>query len=171
MSFVALWKACCYLKTYFLFSKVYGFLKTFTLKRIILVPFLAQLFPSPLLLVLLFFEAVIWWFLEALYSVSLIALLTSAHHRKADFMSSIASCLFSPLLENKTYALLTFVITPSYIMSFPGGSVVKKSTCQCRRCEFSPWSGKISWRKKWQLTPVFLPGEPLGQRSPAGCSL
>ena len=24
---------------------------------------------------------------------------------------------------------------------------------------FDPWVGKISWRKKWQPTPMFLPGE------------
>ena len=28
-----------------------------------------------------------------------------------------------------------------------------------------------SWRKKWQPTPVFLPGESQGQRSLAGCHL
>ena len=42
----------------------------------------------------------------------------------------------------------------------------KKPTCQCRRhrrCEFDPWVGKISWRRKWQPTPVFLPGKSHGQ--------
>ena len=29
---------------------------------------------------------------------------------------------------------------------------------------------EIPWRRKWQPTPVFLPGEFHGQRSPAGCS-
>ena len=29
---------------------------------------------------------------------------------------------------------------------------------------------KIPWRRKWQPTPVFLPGESHGQRSLAGCS-
>ena len=33
-----------------------------------------------------------------------------------------------------------------------------------------PGLGKISWRRAWQLTPVFLPGELHGQRSLAGCS-
>ena len=32
----------------------------------------------------------------------------------------------------------------------------------------SPWVGKISWRRAWQPTPAFLPGEPHGQRSLAG---
>ena len=27
------------------------------------------------------------------------------------------------------------------------------------------WAGKISWRREWQPTPVFLPGEFYGQRS------
>ena len=34
-----------------------------------------------------------------------------------------------------------------------------------RRCWFDLWAGKIPWRKKWQPTPVFLPGESHGQRS------
>ena len=25
-----------------------------------------------------------------------------------------------------------------------------------------PWVGKIPWRRKWQLTPVFLPGKSHG---------
>ena len=33
-----------------------------------------------------------------------------------------------------------------------------------------PGSGKIPWSRKWQLTPVFLPGESQGQRSVAGYS-
>ena len=35
---------------------------------------------------------------------------------------------------------------------------------------FDPWIGKIPWRREWQPTPVFLPGESHGQRSLAGCS-
>ena len=29
---------------------------------------------------------------------------------------------------------------------------------------FSPWIGTIPWRKEWQPTLVFLPGELYGQR-------
>ena len=46
----------------------------------------------------------------------------------------------------------------------------KESACQCRRYEFNLWVGKIPWRRAWQPTPVFLPGEPHGQRSLAGYS-
>ena len=35
----------------------------------------------------------------------------------------------------------------------------KESICQCMRCRFDPWIGKISWRRKWQPAPVFLPRE------------
>ena len=39
-----------------------------------------------------------------------------------------------------------------------------------KRCEFSPWMGKIPWRRKWQPTPVFLPGKSHGQRILVGYS-
>ena len=32
-----------------------------------------------------------------------------------------------------------------------------------------PGLGRSPWRRKWQPTPVFLPGESHGQRSLAGC--
>ena len=35
---------------------------------------------------------------------------------------------------------------------------------------FSPWVGKVPWRRKWQPTPVFLPGEFHRQRSLVGHS-
>ena len=42
---------------------------------------------------------------------------------------------------------------------------------QCRRhriCEFDPWVRKISWRSKWQPTPVFLPEKSHAQKSLVG---
>ena len=35
---------------------------------------------------------------------------------------------------------------------------------------FDLWVRKIPWRKKWQPTPVFLPGRFHGQRSLVGCN-
>ena len=58
-------------------------------------------------------------------------------------------------------------------LGFPGGISGKESICQCRRhkrCRFNTWVRKIPWRRKWQPTPVFLPGESHGQRSLAGYS-
>ena len=57
-----------------------------------------------------------------------------------------------------------------YWMVFPWWLGGKESTCQCKRCRFNPWVRKIPWRKKWQPTPVFLPGKSHGQRSLAGYS-
>ena len=51
----------------------------------------------------------------------------------------------------------------------------KKIRLQSRRLRFDPWVRKIPWRREWQPTPVFLPGEFDGQRSlatsysPCGC--
>ena len=39
-----------------------------------------------------------------------------------------------------------------------------------RRPGFHPWVRKITWRKKWQASPVFLPGKSQGQRSLVGYS-
>ena len=41
-------------------------------------------------------------------------------------------------------------------------------TQETQRHGFSPWGGKISWRRAWQPTPEFLPEEFHGQRSLTG---
>ena len=53
---------------------------------------------------------------------------------------------------------------------FPGGANGQESARQCRRCGFEPLVGKILWRRKWQTTPVFLPGKSHGQWSLVGYS-
>ena len=67
-------------------------------------------------------------------------------------------------------AALTFLVLDS---SFLGGAVVKNPPAKCRRRErrgSSPGVGKTPWRRKWQPTPVFLPGKSHGQRSLVGYS-
>ena len=54
--------------------------------------------------------------------------------------------------------------------AFPGGSEVKESACNAGDLGSIPGLGKIPWRRKWQPTPVFLPGEFHGQRSLVGYS-
>ena len=49
-------------------------------------------------------------------------------------------------------------------MGFPKWRSGKESACQCRRRRFDPCISKIPWRRKWQPTPVFLPGESREQR-------
>ena len=63
------------------------------------------------------------------------------------------------------------------VMSFLDGSVCKESACSTKDAgdpDSTSGFGRPSWGRKWQPTPVFLPGESHGQRSlaaysPKGC--
>ena len=47
-------------------------------------------------------------------------------------------------------------------LGFPGGTSGQEPACQCRRHKrhrFHPWDRKIPWKRAWQPTLVFLPGE------------
>ena len=68
----------------------------------------------------------------------------------------------------KCYTLILHLL--STFLGFPDVSVVKESACQCSRHRFEPWDRKMPWRRKWQPTAVFLPGESHGQRSLEGYS-
>ena len=61
-------------------------------------------------------------------------------------------------------------LEPGGLISFPGGSEEKASACNAGGPGSDPWVGKITWRRLWQPTPVFLPRESHGQRSLAGYS-
>ena len=57
-----------------------------------------------------------------------------------------------------------FVCKQEWLKDLPGGWVVKKYACYCsrhRRFGLDPWVRKIPWRRNWQPTPVFLPGNPI----------
>ena len=51
-----------------------------------------------------------------------------------------------------------------------GGSDDNSICLQCRRPGFDPWVRKIPWRRKWQPTPVLLPGKFNEWRSLVGYS-
>ena len=46
----------------------------------------------------------------------------------------------------------------------------KESAYNAGSLRFHLWVGKIPWRRKWQPTSIFLPGESYGQRRLAGYS-
>ena len=48
--------------------------------------------------------------------------------------------------------------------------MVKRLSTKCRRPGFDPRVRKIWWRRKWQSTPILLPGKSHGQRSLVGYS-
>ena len=59
------------------------------------------------------------------------------------------------------------------VVGFPSGASGKR-TClpvqETKRRGFNAWVRKILWKRAWQPTPVFLPGESHGQRSLMGYS-
>ena len=62
---------------------------------------------------------------------------------------------------------------PGFSTGLPRWFYGKESACQCKRhkrCRFSPWVGKIPWRRSWLPTPVFLPEESQGRGSLVGFS-
>ena len=71
---------------------------------------------------------------------------------------------------------LPFLVRPclsfrSQFKGFPGGSVVRNLPIIKETWVWSLVMGKIPWRRKWQPTPVFLPGKFHGQKSLVGYSL
>ena len=60
--------------------------------------------------------------------------------------------------KNPRWAKIRITLYTS--LGFPGDASGKEPACQCRckRRGFDPWVGKITWSRKWQPTPVFLPG-------------
>ena len=73
--------------------------------------------------------------------------------------------------------MFSIIYLITLIKGFSGGGSGKEPACQCRRhnrCRLDPWVRKIPWRRAWQTTPVFFPGESHEQRdlvgySPQGC--
>ena len=68
----------------------------------------------------------------------------------------------------KSYFWLNRIKVVSQFLNFPGGLDDKESAYNLPG--FSPWVGKISWKKKYPPLPVFLPGKFHGQRSLVGYS-
>ena len=65
------------------------------------------------------------------------------------------------------HVLFKFIKTKETIMGRTS-LVAQIVYMQSGRPGFHPWIGKIPWRRRWQLTPVFLPGKSHGWRSLAG---
>ena len=63
--------------------------------------------------------------------------------------------------------LLAFAL-PAYILGFPGGASGKEladNAGDTGDMGLIPGSGRFPWRRAWQSTPGFLPGQSHGQRS------
>ena len=66
-----------------------------------------------------------------------------------------------------TYAYI-YIYIHMHIYRFPRRLRWYRICLQCRRPEFNSWVGTIPWRRAWQHTPVFLPGESPWTEEPGG---
>ena len=70
-------------------------------------------------------------------------------------------------------AMLSIIITTGYILfgASQVAPVVKNPPASAGDIKRHGFIGKIPWRRAWQPTPVFLPGELHGQKSRVGYSI
>ena len=103
---------------------------------------------------------------------------TKSHKMKLDGITHviISGFPFQPWDSSMSHCISSLSILCIFpcMNTFIYHILLKESACKSRRWErheFNPWVRKISWRRKWQSTPVLLPGRSHGQRSLAGYSL
>ena len=77
--------------------------------------------------------------------------------------------IFRWLIEQPSFWIVNLFLTDlkylPYYLDFPGGSDDKESACNVGDLGCILGVRKIPWRREWQPTPVFLPGESHGQKS------
>ena len=101
-------------------------------------------------------------------------LVTSISGSKFMLIQVLAQPFINYVTEKLVFSFIKWNNSPIIrIKGFPDGKSGKEPACQSRRYKrrrFNLWVGKISWKRAWQLTPISLPGEFLGQRSLVGYS-
>ena len=105
--------------------------------------------------------------------------------KRAEIVNGINSLNYrkkKKLQERKTYSLVKHQLSKGIIISTTWKVKIichpshrlpwwlrGWSVClQCGRPRLDPWVGKIHWKRKWQLTPVFLPRESPWTEEPGG---
>ena len=83
----------------------------------------------------------------------------------ANLYSSLETLPTACLCQEEVLLLNCFVCALKKIIKVPWWLSGRQSTCQSKQCGFDPWVRKILWRRKWQPTAVFLPGESHRQGS------
>ena len=79
-----------------------------------------------------------------------------------------SDCTVGWKVQHEAQCEARFCCGQSGLKGLPWWLSGKKSTCQYRRHGFNPWVRKITWSRKWQPTPVFLPGESHRERNLVG---
>ena len=88
-------------------------------------------------------------------------------------VDTILSLVAAPVISLRGCIFLHGFPTPCSHFWLPRWLSGTESTCQYRRhrrCRLDPWVRKIPWQRKWQPTPIFLPGKSPGKRSLASSS-
>ena len=68
--------------------------------------------------------------------------------------------------HNHPIKCILFFLEPKLILGLPRWLIGKEFAHKFMRCRLDPWVGKIPRRRKWQPTPVFLPGEIPSTKEP-----
>ena len=80
-------------------------------------------------------------------------------------------CHFDMAEDHWPMTAITFLLDAGLRLGIPGdASGTSLPMRGYKRRGFHLWVRKIIWKRAWQPTPVFLPGESHGQRSMAGYS-
>ena len=91
-------------------------------------------------------------------------------HLPASFSFTHGSALVSVLPEKPQCIRSSAALSPALPSPFPSVNTSPFSISEslfphCKQVHQYCFSGRFLWRRKWQPTPVFLPGEALGQKS------
>ena len=94
----------------------------------------------------------------------------SSHLFHLVFCMSLRTLFVHSYNAYKLYLMICYILC--IFLRLPRWLRGKESIYKCwshRRPGVDPWVGKIPWRRKWQPTPVFLPGKSHRQRSLVVC--
>ena len=89
-----------------------------------------------------------------LYLLRLLKLLFPMHQSGSSWLSSYLN--MDSFCNNAEWLEIVYWVLASSLL---WGLRWWRICLHCRRCGLDPWVGKIPWRRKWLLTPVFLSGE------------
>ena len=78
-------------------------------------------------------------------------------------------CVYKVINDTTMYTYVYTYTTLRYVWSFLVAQIVKNLPAM-QETRVHPLVGKIPWRRQWQSSPIFLPGEFHGQRSLTGYS-
>ena len=78
-------------------------------------------------------------------------------------------CVYKVINDTTMYTYVYTYTTLRYVWSFLVAQIVKNLPAM-QETRVDPLVGKIPWRRQWQSSPIFLPGEFHGQRNLAGYS-